>query len=61
MPRTNLSTGSTAPRPWTVWAGALLVFALVVAYATVYVMVSRQEILAQNIEWIRTVAARLLP
>jgi len=61
MSQIKPSTESTAPRALTVWLGALIVLVMLVAYVIVYVLVSRQEILADNIQWIRTVVARWLP
>lgn len=61
MPQANPSTESSAPRERTVWIGALVVLAMAVVYAIAFVAVSRHEVLAENLEWIQTVATRLLP
>ena len=60
MPQAHPSTESSAPRQRTVWIGALVVLAMAVVYAVAFVAVSRHEILAENLEWIHTVAARLV-
>lgn len=61
MPQANPSTESSAPRERTVWIGALVVLAMAVVYMIAFVAVSRHELLAENLEWIRTVVEPLLP
>ena len=55
------STESPAPRPLFALIAVLVVGVMFVAYVYAYIRVNRHELLMDNLEWMRTVVANLLP
>ena len=59
MTQEHPSTGSPAHRPLVVWVAALIVLVMLVAYAIVWMLGDRQDLLSENIEWFRAVVTTL--